>query len=131
MTTGNSEYCDPGDFAAFSLADGGAGFYQCLGDGSAYVLYSGPNPNEPPEDAGSYDAAGACSTAGGQKLGFMCAGCTTNEDCGTQDGMPMVCFSFPNKGGNLCTLSCTTATSSVCVAPSAGCGNNGHCKPSG
>jgi hypothetical protein len=127
MTTSNSEYCDPGDYvSAPPLEDGGPAFYRCVGDGSTYTPYSGPNPNEL-ADANVPDTGATCSTAGGQKLGFMCPGCNTNGDCGTYEGIAMDCEPFPNKGGNLCTIPCTAAT--VCGPPSVGCGNNGHCKP--
>jgi hypothetical protein len=129
--TQRSEECLPGDFEAVKLADGGPGFLRCNNEGGAYVPYDGSNPNTPGDsalpDAGE-DAAPRCSTANGQKLGFMCPGCVTNADCESND-----CFSFPNKGGNLCTYPCTSANAAaVCVPPySAGCGNNGNCKPTG
>jgi hypothetical protein len=127
MTTSNSEYCDPGDYILGPpLADGGVTYARCLGDGSAYVTYGGPDPNDVP-DANVPDTGASCSTAGGQKLGFMCAGCTSTSSCGTYEGIQMDCAPFPNKGGNLCSIPCTAAT--VCGPPSAGCGNSGYCKP--
>jgi hypothetical protein len=118
----NGEACHPGDYQVAPLADGGSGLTQCVADGGGYAPYEGPDPNaiQPAVDAG------ACGATPGAKLGFMCTGCGEDSDCAAG----MVCFSFPNKGGNLCTRVCTSANaSSVCPAPSEGCGNNGHCKP--
>ncbi len=128
--TALSEECLPGDYQAIRLGDGGSGFLVCDPAGTAYIPYEGPDPNVPPAassaDAGSEDAAAACSTAGGAKLGFMCPGCATDDDC--QSGL--VCFDFPNKTGNLCTRDCTPPQqAALCPPPSEGCGNNGHCKP--
>ena len=107
----------------------------CSADAGAYVAYSGPDPNVPPdsgpleageEESGADAATSQCSTAGGEKLGFMCPGCSVDGDC--QSGL--VCFDFPNKTGNICTRACTPAQqSTLCPPPSEGCGNNGHCKP--
>jgi len=127
MDPPNGEECLPGDYTSILLADGGHGFLKCVPDGSAYALYDGPDPNALPdanlEDGG--DAAAACTPVNG-KIPFMCFGCTVNSDCVTDD-----CFSFPNKGGNLCTLACTPGNAdTVCPMPlTAGCGNNGNCKP--
>jgi hypothetical protein len=134
MSTPNGESCLPGDFEPITLVDGGAGFLQCIADGSAYLLYSGPDPNALPDanvTEGGADAAVSCSTANGTKLGFMCTGCTLEPDGVTSDcATGLVCFDFPNKGGYLCTRPCTPGNAStVCPAPSAGCGNNGNCKP--
>ena len=133
--TARSEACLPGDFEVSVLADGGSGFLECNLSGTAYEPYEGPNPNLPPDsgptssvDASDADAVqpSACSTAGGVKLGFMCPGCTMDGDCQTG----LVCFDFPNKTGNICTRACTPAQqSTLCPAPSEGCGHNGHCKP--
>jgi hypothetical protein len=128
-----SEECLPGDFEALALEDGGSGFLRCNRDGSAYVPFDGPNPNDLPDvtppDTGAADAPPAtatCSAAGGAKLGFMCPGCATDADC--QAGL--VCFDFPNKTGNICTRKCTPAEqSTLCPPPSAACGNSGYCKP--
>ncbi len=121
--TANSEQCLPGDFETVGLADGGSGFLRCGNEGGAYSPYDGPNPNVLP-DASAADAA-ACG-ANGALLGYFCSGCTTNSNCASG----LDCTPFPNKGGNICTPECTSANASaVCVPPSAGCGNNGHCKP--
>jgi hypothetical protein len=114
----HGEACLPGDFIARG-DDGGEELYRCSPDGAAYEPYDGPDPNLVPD-------ANSCSAAQGAKLAFMCPGCTTDADCA--EGL--VCFDFPNKGGFLCTRTCTPATAATdCPAPSEGCGNNGHCKP--
>ena len=119
----NSEECLPGDYEAVTLTDGGRGLLRCENDGGGYVPYSGPDPNALP-DANVPDAA-ACG-ADGHKLTYFCAGCSTNGDCAPG----LDCTPFPNKGGNICTPECTSANASaLCLPPSAGCGNNGHCKP--
>ena len=121
--TANSEACYPGDFEAVTLANGTTELLRCGAEGGAYSPYDGPDPNAIP-DANKPDT-GACG-ANGTKLGYFCNGCTTNTDC--VSGLD--CEPFPNKGGNICTPECTSANASMlCVAPSAGCGNNGHCKP--
>jgi len=132
MDTPNGESCLPGDFAPITLSDGGSGFVECLPDGSAYALYSGPDPNTPPDanvpEGG--DAAVSCSTANGAQLGFMCTGCSVDSDGTSNCASGLVCYDFPNKGGYLCTRPCTPGNAStVCPPPSAGCGNNGTCKP--
>jgi hypothetical protein len=122
QTTSSME-CLPGDFEAVTRADGGEDLLRCGADGGAYLPYDGPDPNALP-DANVPDAT-ACG-ADGQKLGYFCHGCSTNSDCAAG----LDCQDFTNKGGNICTPECTSATASVvCVAPSEGCGNNGHCKP--
>jgi len=126
--TPNSDACSPGDFERIALADGGASFLQCTAEGGAYVAYDGPDPNALADVAvadASGDAPSACDpAANGGKLPFMCFGCTVDGDCAAG----LVCFSFPNKGGNVCTRVCSTA-SQCPTPPSGGCGNNGHCKP--
>jgi hypothetical protein len=122
--TTNSEECLPADFEAVPLADGGTGLLRCTNEGGAYVPYDGPDPSTP-MDASAPDAA-ACG-ANGAPLGYFCFGCSTTNPCAAG----LTCEPFPNKGGNLCTPACTPATAAaLCVPPSAGCGNNGHCKPS-
>jgi hypothetical protein len=122
--TANSEECLPGDFEAVTLADGGGAFLRCTIEGGAYLPYGGPDPNVP-HDAGSAPDAAACG-ANGAPLGYFCGGCSASAPCAPG----LDCVPFPNKGGNLCTPACTPATaSSLCVAPSEGCGMNGHCKP--
>jgi hypothetical protein len=118
----NTEECLPGDFQAVALADGGSSLLRCTNDGGGYVPYDGPDPNTP-MDASVPDAASGGTN--GEALGYFCFGCSATSPCAPG----LVCEDFPNKGGYLCTLACTSATASVCVAPSAGCGNNGTCKP--
>ncbi len=124
MNAPNGQACEPGDYVPITLVDGGAGFMQCLHDGTAYVLYSGPDPNAVPDasvpDGG--DAGAMCSTANGEKLGFTCPGCTSDSDCSAG----LECFPFNNFGPR-CTHTCKSA--SDCASPSPGCGNMGVCKP--
>jgi hypothetical protein len=117
----NSDACAPGDFVRVTLDDGGAGYLRCAADGGGYLPFDG-DPNVP-VDAGNIDA-GTCDTTENAHLGaFMCAGCTDDSQCTSS----LVCFVFVNKGGGRCTKSCTS--NADCPLPSAGCGNNGHCKP--
>ena len=128
--TAKSEECYPGDYQVVTLPNGTTEYYVCSADAGAYVPNDGSNPNALPDanepdtslpDGGSSAPPTTCTPG---DLGFMCAGCTTNADCAP--GLGLVCFPFPNKGGNLCTLDCP---GNPCPPPSAGCGNNGHCKP--
>lgn len=121
----SSEACYPGDFAyGDAAADGAVTYRRCVANGSSYAPYEG-DPTSVPDagaapDVSAPDASSSCDPSAGP-MAFMCGGCATNDQCA--DG---VCFSF-NKKGARCTHSCTTALD--CPAPSAGCGNQGVCKP--
>jgi hypothetical protein len=124
--TQNGENCEPGDFTSVTLDDGGAGFLQCVKDGSAYAPFNGANPNAVRDAAvpDGGDAAALCAPVNG-KLPYMCFGCATATDC--ESGLS--CAPFPNKGGNLCTYPCKSATDCPANPNSDGCGNSGFCKP--
>ncbi len=119
--TANSEDCLPGDYATMTLEDGGQGFIRCSNEGGGYEPYSGSNPNALP-DAKAAEA----SVCGAVPLGYFCS-CTEQAQCASG----LDCTPFVNKvGGSICTPACTTGNANMlCVPPSQGCGNNGHCKP--
>jgi hypothetical protein len=126
MQPPNGEYCEPGDYQSFVQTDGGPGFLKCLPNGSAYVLYSGPDPNFVPDASlpEGGDAAALCTMVDG-KIPYMCFGCVTASDCVSG----LVCEPFTNKGGYLCTLPCKSLSDCPANPNSAGCGNSGYCKP--
>jgi hypothetical protein len=120
----NGQQCYPGDFeyADAAVSPDGArvtSYLKCTGDGAAYEPYDG-DPNAISEGGEAIDTI--CDLGQEPKLGFMCPGCTTDDQCTTGH-----CQVFNNKG-NHCSHACTSNLDCQ-TPPSAGCGNNGFCKP--
>jgi hypothetical protein len=118
----HQQQCYPGDVEyadASRLADGAsaAPFVRCNDNGTAY------EPFDPPDAGGASDAseAGANCDSNAGLLGFMCPGCTRDDECASG-----TCVPFTNKGPH-CSHACKSSVD--CPPPSGGCGNNGFCKP--
>jgi hypothetical protein len=125
-----SQACYPGDVEytdASMLADGASmsAFVQCNADGTAYEPLDAAEDNADGALDGSNGSDGSeagvnCDLNAGL-LGFMCPGCTSDDQCTTGR-----CVPFNNKGPH-CSHACKTGVD--CPYPSGGCGNNGFCKP--